>query len=172
MSSSNFQTDDIVVRAAEPGDHVAVKEIYAQAGAYTGTLQLPYPSAQTWKQRLEQPPPGSHVLVACIDDLPIGNIGLMPEGNPRRRHSGSLGMGVHDKYAGRGVGHKLMEAVLDIADNWINLTRVELSVYTDNDRAIRLYERHGFETEGVLRQYAFRDGRFVDALTMARLRHV
>ena len=64
----------------------------------------------------------------------------------------------------------LMEAALDIADNWANLTRVELTVYTDNVRAINLYRRTGFEEEGVLRRYAFRNGEFVDALTMARLR--
>lgn len=43
-------------------------------------------------------------------------------------------------------------------------------MYTDNDRAIRLYKRCGFEQEGVLRKYAFRDGGYIDALTMARFK--
>lgn len=158
------------IRAAEPDDFIAIKKIYEQPGAYSGTLQMPFPSAQQWKERLDHPSSGSYVLVACVDETPIGNIGLMQEANPRRRHSGHLGMGVHDDYVGRGVGQLMMAAVLDIADNWLNLARVELTVYTDNDRAISLYRRTGFEEEGLLKKYAFRDGSYVDALTMARIR--
>ena len=50
----------------------------------------------------------------------------------RRRHVGCLGMAVRDDLQGRGVGTALMEAALDLADNWLGLTRVELQVYTDN----------------------------------------
>jgi putative acetyltransferase len=64
----------------------------------------------------------------------------------------------------------MMQAGIDLADKWLNLTRLELEVYADNEPAIRLYERFGFEREGVLRQHAFRDGRFVDAIVMGRLR--
>jgi putative acetyltransferase len=63
-----------------------------------------------------------------------------------------------------------MRAGVEMADRWLNLTRLELEVYTDNEAAIRLYERVGFEREGTMRQYAFRDGRYVDAYVMARLR--
>jgi putative acetyltransferase len=57
-----------------------------------------------------------------------------------------------------------------MADRWLNLVRLELEVYTDNEAAIRLYERFGFEREGTMRQYAFRDGLYVDAYAMARIR--
>jgi putative acetyltransferase len=63
-----------------------------------------------------------------------------------------------------------MRAGVDLADNWLNLTRLELEVYTDNEAAIRLYERFGFEVEGTLRQHAFRDGQYVDSHMMGRLR--
>ena len=79
-------------------------------------------------------------------------------------------MAVHDAYAGRGAGTALLRALIDQADRWLNLTRIELTVWSDNDRAIGLYERFGFEREGLLRAYAWRDGGYVDALAMARLR--
>ena len=62
-----------------------------------------------------------------------------------------------------------MDAITRQADDWLGVLRIELTVFADNTRAIRLYERFGFEHEGRLRGYALRDGRYVDALTMARL---
>jgi putative acetyltransferase len=88
----------------------------------------------------------------------------------RRQHAGTIGMGVHDGYVGRGIGTRLLRALLDTADNWLNLRRVELTVFADNAPAVALYERHGFAVEGTLRSFAFRDGAFADAYAMARLR--
>jgi putative acetyltransferase len=51
----------------------------------------------------------------------------------------------------------------------ITLQRAELTVYTDNEPALALYRRHGFEVEGQLRDYAMRDGRLTDVYSMARL---
>ena len=63
-----------------------------------------------------------------------------------------------------------MTALIDAADKWLDLRRIELTVFADNERAIRLYERFGFEREGIMRAYAFRDGRYADGVMMARLR--
>jgi putative acetyltransferase len=79
-------------------------------------------------------------------------------------------MGVHDAYAGRGVGSALMAAVIELADRWLNLKRLELEVWADNYPAIALYEKFGFEREGLLRAEGFRDGVYADSLAMARLR--
>lgn len=71
---------------------------------------------------------------------------------------------------GRGVGSALLQAAIEMADRWLQLRRLELQVYADNAAAVRLYTRHGFVEEGRHRYYAFRDGAYVDALTLARLR--
>ncbi len=63
-----------------------------------------------------------------------------------------------------------MQAAVELADRWPNLTRLELEVFTDNEPAIGLYEKFGFVKEGTLRQHSFHDGAFVDAYVMARLR--
>ncbi|MBN1565512.1 MAG: GNAT family N-acetyltransferase, partial [Anaerolineae bacterium] len=85
-------------------------------------------------------------------------------------HVADLGMMVHADYQGRGVGSALMVAALDLAENWLNISRIELTVYTDNAVAIALYEKFGFEIEGTLRDYAFRGGKYSDTYLMARLR--
>jgi putative acetyltransferase len=77
-------------------------------------------------------------------------------------------MAVRDDFQRRGVGSALLAAAIDLADNWIGYARLEQTVYTDNAAAIALYRNFGFELEGTARQYALRDGEFVDALMMAR----
>ena len=79
-------------------------------------------------------------------------------------------MAVHDAWQGRGAGYALLSEALNIADNWMDLKRTELEVYTDNERGVRLYKRCGFQIEGTLKQYAYRDGKYVDVFAMARLR--
>jgi putative acetyltransferase len=85
------------------------------------------------RKRFSKAPEGLYHLVACVQGKVVGHLGL--ETFPtfwRRRHVGLIGMAVRDDLQGRGIGTALMEAALDFADNWLNLTRVELTVYTDN----------------------------------------
>jgi putative acetyltransferase len=160
---------DILIRALEPEDIPELTEAWNQPGAYSGTLQLPYVSVDARRKRSANAPPTLTRLVAVIEGKVIGCLGLERfEG--RRSHAGQFGVAVHDAYAGRGAGTALLAAALDLADNWLNLKRVELSVYADNVRAIALYERFGFEREGRQRAYSWRNGAYADSLTMARLR--
>ena len=79
-------------------------------------------------------------------------------------------MAVHDAWQGKRCGRALMSAGLDLADNWMDLFRVELTVFVDNEPAIRIYKGCGFEVEGTLRRFADREGAYVDVLAMARIR--
>jgi putative acetyltransferase len=136
-----------------------------------GTLQLPFSSVDQWCKRLAEPPDGYFSLVACVEHEVVGQLGLQTFPNrPRRRHVGQIGMAVRDDWQGKGGGTALMEAAVDLADKWLNLTRLELEVYADNTPAIRLYKKFGFTIEGTLAQFAFRDGEYVDSYLMARLR--
>ena len=100
----------------------------------------------------------------------VASAGLVAPGPAlRRRHVMGLGISVARAAQGQGVGGALMTALCDYADRWLNTLRIELTVYTDNDVALRLYQRFGFQIEGTFRGYAMRDGRYVDAFAMARL---
>jgi putative acetyltransferase len=165
-----MQVEGLTIRRAEPDDYTALYEIFNSPQLYANTLQLPYPSREVWRRRLAETGEGKHNLVAVAGERVVGMFSLHAFQRPRRQHAGSLGMSVHAEWQGKGVGGALMRAGIDLADNWLNLTRLELEVYTDNEPAIRLYERFGFEREGLLRRHAYRDGRYVDAYFMARLR--
>ncbi|MFB9951801.1 GNAT family N-acetyltransferase [Rhizobium puerariae] len=161
--------EGVVIRSAAPGDAEALAALANMPGYRYGTLRLPFQSIEETRKGLETIAPGARRLVAEFDGRIVGDIFLGPMLG-RRRHAASVGMGVHDDFTGRGIGSALMAAILDIADNWLNLRRVELTVFTDNANAIRLYERSGFVKEGHFRKFAFRDGAYVDAYSMARLR--
>jgi len=162
---------NFTIRRAEPDDYKSMHQVWAGPKAIWGTLQLPFPSAELWRKRLAEPPEGTFNLVACAENEIIGQLGLHTFPNhPRRRHAGQIGMAVMDDWQGKGAGTALMQAAVDLADKWLNLTRLELDVYTDNEPAIRLYKKFGFVIEGTLVNYAYRDGQYVDTYTMARLR--
>lgn len=162
----------VVVRAAEPEDLPAITRTMSMPGVVSGTLQTPFTSLALRRERLSFTDPHVCFVVAQPLDggIAIGNASLHRATSPRRIHSAGIGMGVADDWQGRGVGTALLAALLDVADNWWQVTRVHLEVYADNAAGIGLYEKFGFEVEGRLRQGAFRDGEHVDLLVMARLR--
>jgi len=161
---------EFTIRRAQANDYEAVSRIYSGRAVW-GTLQLPFPSADMWRKRLAEPPEGAFSLLACVENEVIGHLGLFTlPNNPRRRHVGQIGMAIRDDWQGKGAGTALMQAAIDLADKWLNLSRLELEVYTDNEPAIRLYKKFGFVTEGTQHQFAYRDGQFVDVYVMARLR--
>jgi putative acetyltransferase len=159
----------IVIRAMGAGDAEGINVLQNLPGYRYGTLRLPFTSVEETRTFIESRPAGHLGIVAEANGTIVGSAGLERQSG-RRHHVAFLGMGVHDDHVGRGVGGLLLRALLEAADNWLNLKRLELTVYVDNAPALALYRRHGFEIEGTLRAYAFRDGAFTDAYAMARLR--
>lgn len=83
-------------------------------------------------------------------------------------HVGRLGMGVRQEYRGRGIGTRLIDAVLEKAREK-GLERIELEVFASNTHARELYRKSGFEVEGVRRKARKLEGRYEDIIFMALL---
>jgi L-phenylalanine/L-methionine N-acetyltransferase len=160
---------DLVIRAREPADIDAVADLLQLPQVRYGTLRLPYRSRDEVRRALETPSEAITSLVATHDGEVVGSAALIRD-KGRRSHVGNIAIAVHDDLQGRGIGSALLAALIETADRWLNLTRLELTVSVDNERAIRLYRKFDFVEEGVRRADAFRDGVFVDSLAMARVR--
>jgi putative acetyltransferase len=160
--------NDLLIRALELEDAAGIARLQAMPGYRFGTLRPPYPTASAVRKFFERMGPDDLLLGVFLDGRLAATGGLHRQGG-RRRHVAIIGMGVADDLAGKGIGTALLQALLEAADKWLDVKRVELTVFADNERAIRLYERHGFVREGTMRAYAFRDGQYVDTLAMARL---
>jgi putative acetyltransferase len=164
-------TDSVITLERLNESHIeGITALYHEPAVTRQTLQMPFPSPEIWRKRLASDNERMVQLVALHQGTVIGNLGFEQFSRIRRSHAGSFGMGVARAWQGKGVGSRLLAAALDIADNWMNLRRVELTVYADNEAAIGLYRKFGFETEGRFRDYGVRDGQWVDVLSMARLR--
>ena len=160
---------DVVIRRAEPSDAAGIALTFRSRQASLGTLQNPYPSVAQWTERLGRNATLNYILVALAGDDIVGHAGLHGSENPRRAHAWGLGISVRDDWQNRRVGTRLMQALIDLADNWLGALRIELTVYVDNQHALRMYRNLGFEIEGTHRAYSLRDGRYTDTYAMARL---
>ncbi len=100
--------------------------------------------------------------------VPIGVISLM-DINWRDRDA-EAGVVIGDpQYWGQGYGTDAMLTLLQVGFRWYNLHRIYLRVVTDNARAVRSYEKVGFQHEGTLREAAFVNGVYRDLLLMSVL---
>ncbi|MGI9281626.1 MAG: GNAT family N-acetyltransferase [Endozoicomonas sp.] len=162
--------EDVIVRHIESRDIPGVRDIYKGETAVSGTLMVPHPSLADWEKRLSNPPAGVYILVAEKQGEIVGHGALMHQQNPRRHHVGAFMMAVKDEHHGLGVGSQLLEEILNLADNWLNLRRVEMNVFTDNEPAIHLYKKFGFIVEGESPDYAFRKGEYIGVYHMGRIK--
>ncbi|MDR6229610.1 putative acetyltransferase [Pseudomonas sp. SORGH_AS199] len=165
MSSSLVHLERYADRHAE-----GLAALYGDPVVARQVLQLPYQTAEQWRQRQSAEREGRVTLVALQQGRVVGSASLEQQPRIRRQHCGAIGMGVARDCQGQGIGTQLLTALLDLADNWMNLQRVELTVFSDNEPALALYRKLGFEEEGLLRRYALRDGVFTDVYSMARFK--
>ncbi len=161
--------EPIFIRHAEPTDIPAIKALFEHPDTYAQTLQVPHPCVEHWRKRIEPSQPGVFQLVACIDSHIVGQLTLEVCQRERRRHVATFGIAVAHTHQGKGIGNQLMRETINMCDNWLNISRIELTVFADNTGAIALYKKFGFEIEGTGKKYAFRNGEYVDCTFMARV---
>ncbi len=100
--------------------------------------------------------------VALADGKLVGTCNFSALSSPRMAHRGSIGICVRKSHWGKGVAPKMMEALLHFARDTAKVDIVSLEVRSDNLRAIKLYEKFGFEKTGVYPGFMKINGEFVD----------
>ena len=161
------QVAGISIRAMEPEDLPAYNRIHNHPDVVLEIMQPPYVALSERLERIRNTP-NVRNLVAVLDGATVG-FGDLTLFSGRRSHAASFGLAVDPTHSGKGVGSALLTALLDLGERWYGIRRFEIKVYADNERAIALLERFGFEIEATHRRFAQRDGVYADAYTMARL---
>jgi len=99
----------------------------------------------------------------------VGWCDVTPDTREGFRHQGILGIGVLPDFRRRGIGRALLGRTVR-AGLESGLIRIELEVFASNGRAIRMYERAGFQVEGRKRFGRVLDGEVEDVVIMALLK--
>lgn len=161
----------LVIRPAEDADAVGVLAVQAEAAAErrwiaTQPEEIPKPEDQV-ESRRKLVRDGGILLVAEEGGRIVGLCGLMRGQRLATRHTADLGLTVAASHRGRGVGRALVTA----AEAWAaraGIERITLGVFVHNEAARRLYERLGYEVEGMRRGQYRLEGRDVDEILMAK----
>ena len=159
----------VTIRPVRVEDSEAIWEIARQQGVFETIDRLPSDRLAQRAKRLAELGPDEHWLVAEADGAVVGLAGL-EVGTGRLRHCGYVFLFVAREHQGQGIGTRLLETLLDLADNWLLLRRVELTVLAENEHAKHLYERLGFQVEGLRKMSLIAHGELVDEWLMARYR--
>jgi RimJ/RimL family protein N-acetyltransferase len=112
--------------------------------------------------------PNSTLLVADAGDVIAGFLLAAGGQANRNRHSAYIVVGIRQAFANQGIGTRLFEAL----EEWAKKTgihRLELTVMSHNVRAVHLYEKMGFQSEGIKHHSLCVDGEYVDELYMSKL---
>jgi RimJ/RimL family protein N-acetyltransferase len=108
-------------------------------------------------------------LIARINGQIVGLLNYTGGKCQAQHHAVVLGISVRKAFCDQGIGSALLRAAIDHARASGVVTRIELSVYTHNLRAIHVYQKLGFTPEGRRRNIVRKNGRYVDDLIMALL---
>ena len=127
-------------------------------------------SHREWCENIGKDP--TKIVFAIRKARELAIIGYVQIMNINSVH-GSADLGIRigeERFRGQGFGKDALGLALNFCWNHANLSRVQLTVFSHNQRAIRTYKALGFKQEGLLRKAAFIDGERIDLVLMAALR--
>lgn len=113
--------------------------------------------------RLEQ---NSMILLATVKETIIGIASITSSQKDRTKHVGTLGIVLSEQFIGQGLGRTLMEQLIAWAASNGITNKISLVTREDNLHAIKLYEKLGFEKEGLIQKDTFIRGVYYNTLVM------
>lgn len=108
-------------------------------------------------------------LTAKVNGNIVGTLGFTTSSLKRYQHKGQFGIAILKEFWNYGIGSKLIETMINWADN-NNFLKICLEVDSNNERAIKLYEKFGFQQEGILKFDKYLEkGVYIDSIVMSRI---
>lgn len=167
----------IVFRHAVVSDAQAIVDYIHIVAAETDNLSfgadavpITLESEITYLKAMENAHSSAHFVAVCDQEI-IATSNLSTKERPRLAHVASLGISVRKDYWRMGVGFELMEMMITWAKATGIIRKINLTVRSDNDGAIALYKKCGFEYVGTLHDELRIDVESVDLDAMELLFH-
>jgi len=129
---------------------------------------IPHEPLRELRQRFGEGDPAARALVVEVGGEVMGFGTLRTPERTRARFVADLAVTLHDKAPDR-AGQAMLEALLELAERWLGVLRLQTTVPVDDKRGIALLRDHGFAIEGVARAATLRNGELVDVFYAARI---
>ena len=165
----------IIYREPVEEDAEAIVNFYNRVGGETTYLSFEkdeYPldaDAQrvSIKETKESP---NNIMILALDGEDIVGIGTISSTSKiKARHNGELGIVVENAHQGQGIGSEIIRRLIEWSRGNKITTRIQLDTRCDNDRAVKLYEKFGFEIEGRLKNTTLLNGTYYDLYVMGMM---
>ena len=101
-------------------------------------------------------------LIAVMDGEIVGSGVFSGYAKPRLAHRGEISLSVRKSMWGQHIGTRLMEEIIHFAKYTAKAEIISLEVRSDNERAIALYKKFGFETFGTFKGFMKIEGEYID----------
>lgn len=113
--------------------------------------------------------PNHIILLAEMNSKIVGMLDFSNGHRLRIAHTGEFGMSVDKNLRNQGLGSLLLKVLIEWANKNETIEKIGLSVHNNNERAIALYKKMGFEVEGVRkRDLKYAEGQYIDTVVMGR----
>lgn len=133
----------------------------AFGSSYEEEIKLPM---KAWRKRIK------NVIFAFSSDKPIGMITYVFKNKSKTRHIANIfGVYVKQEFRGQGIGEKLIESAISSIKKNKNIIKINLNVNAKQKAAVRLYEKYGFKSVGLLKKDLHVNGKFYDELIMEKM---
>lgn len=165
---------EIIVRPINENDIKDLNEIRVNKEILNCLLSLSCESLEETKEYFMDNTKSKYGFCAVVTEnsqtKTVGYVRLKLDSDIRKRHKAQLSIAVNKGYQKCGIAKKLLESILEIADQWLMLEKVELIVLTENTHAVKLYQDFGFNIEGTLIKDTVVEGTYKDVYHMSRFK--
>lgn len=164
---------EVKLRPPEVVDAKEIIEFYEQVGketTYLGFSEGEYQVSEEVQSATIKEINDSEnntMILATIDSWIVG-IGTISSNNKKKKskHVGVLGIVISKAYCNIGLGAIMMEQLVEWGKSTNITKKISLTVRKDNTRALALYEKFGFEVEGILKKETLIEGNYFDSVVM------
>lgn len=162
----------VVFRNPTEADADAIVSFYNEVGGETTYLSFEkdeYPlsvSDQVTSIKATNEQKNATMLLAIVDESIVGIGTIHSDQKIKSKHSGELGIVVSKKFQGQGIGTEIIKRLIDWCKSNGITKRIQLDTRTDNELAVKLYKKFGFEIEGELKNSTFLNGTYYHLYVM------
>lgn len=157
-----------IIRNVRISDFLAISKIRKMPGVIEYILALENESPEKIKNKIQNIKNSNEMWSIVENNGIVIAVAILHKLSGKRAHCATISIMVNPNFHSMGIGSILMNRLLEYSNNIFKIKKIELSVFSNNEKAIGLYKKYGFFIEGVKQQSVFIKDKFVDEIFMGK----